>query len=80
MRAHKRGAGAGRGLYPGELTTGLKTRVKRSYITVLINKLFEFTRFFKLQKGYTWYLSRAVFPRWGVCHKNSAQLQGIFRE
>ena len=21
-----------------------------------------------------------MFPRWGVCHKNSARLQGIFRE
>ena len=38
-RAYKRSAGGG-SLSQRELTTGLKTRFKRSYITVLINKRF----------------------------------------
>ena len=41
MRAYKRSGGRGGGsLSSGELTKGLKTRFKRSYTTVLINKLF----------------------------------------
>lgn len=62
MRAYKRSGGGS--LSSGELTKGLKTRFKRSYITVLINKLFEFTGLFKL--GLHWaFIKGCVVPAMG---------------
>lgn len=64
MRAYKRSGGRRGSLSSGELTKGLKTRLKRSYITVLINKLFEFTRLFKL--GLHWaFVKGCIVPAMG---------------
>ena len=59
------GGGGGRGgsLSSGELTKA-KNAFQRSYITVLINKLFEFTRLFKL--GLHWaFVKGCVVPAMG---------------
>ena len=71
MRAYKRSGGGGGGsgeggggACPRESLQKLKTRFKRSYITVLINKLFEFTRLFKL--GLHWaFVKGCVVPAMG---------------
>ena len=61
MRAYKRSGG---GACPRESLQKLKTRLKRSYITVLINKFFEFTRLFKL--GLHWaFVKGCIVPSMG---------------
>ena len=82
MKAYKRGGG---GLVPGRADNRTKNAFQKklhnfTVITVLIKNLFKFTPFFKLQKGYTGHLSRTVFLRCGVCQRNSARMQGMFRE
>ena len=79
------GGGGGEGLVTGRAYNRTKNAFQKklhnfTVITVLINNLFKFTRFFKLQKGYTGHLSKTVFLRWGICHRNSARVQGMFRE